>query len=82
MLRMKTSCQGCRTSLGWQDSAAICSFECTWCPDCAARLEGRCPNCGGELQARPRRERRPLSVAGDLLKRRLGLGSRQAGGRS
>lgn len=81
MLRMKSSCQSCHTPLGRQDAAAICSFECTWCPGCAERLEGRCPNCDGELQPRPRRERRPLSVAGELLKRRLGLGStRQEGG--
>jgi uncharacterized protein len=34
----------------------ICSFECTFCRDCAtAALAGSCPNCGGELVARPRR---------------------------
>jgi len=34
----------------------ICSFECTFCADCAqTRLNGRCPNCGGELVKRPRR---------------------------
>jgi hypothetical protein len=34
--------------------ARICSFECTFCADCAdARLGGRCPNCGGELLRRP-----------------------------
>jgi hypothetical protein len=32
----------------------ICSFECTFCRACAdARLQGRCPNCGGELVRRP-----------------------------
>jgi hypothetical protein len=32
----------------------ICSFECTFCRDCTdATLGGRCPNCGGELVARP-----------------------------
>jgi hypothetical protein len=32
----------------------ICSFECTFCADCASgRLDGTCPNCGGELVRRP-----------------------------
>ena len=36
--------------------ARICSFECTFCRDCAeGRLHGSCPNCGGELLARLRR---------------------------
>jgi hypothetical protein len=36
--------------------ARICSFECTFCAECAeSRLLGRCPNCGGELLPRPRR---------------------------
>jgi hypothetical protein len=34
----------------------ICSFECTFCMDCAGGvLRGKCPNCGGELFARPTR---------------------------
>jgi hypothetical protein len=34
----------------------ICTFECTFCVDCAThRLAGICPNCGGELVRRPRR---------------------------
>ena len=42
----------------WPPEAAdalICTFECTFCTDCAAnRLPGgRCPNCGGELVRRP-----------------------------
>lgn len=36
--------------------ARIRGFECTFCADCAeTRLEGRCPNCGGELVVRPSR---------------------------
>lgn len=35
-------------------NALICSFECTFCADCAgARLGGICPNCGGGLVPRP-----------------------------
>lgn len=34
--------------------ARICSFECTFCRDCAEGvLGGSCPNCGGELVRRP-----------------------------
>ena len=36
--------------------ARICSFECTFGAPCAtSKLAGKCPNCGGELVARPRR---------------------------
>jgi hypothetical protein len=53
MLEMKDSCQQCGTTLGWQDEALICSYECTWCPDCAAANDGLCRNCEGDLQPRP-----------------------------
>ncbi len=34
--------------------ATICSFECTFCRACAeGPLRGVCPNCGGNLCARP-----------------------------
>ncbi len=55
MLEMKAACEKCAGALGWQDSCYICSFECTWCPDCAAAMRHVCPNCGGELRPRPRR---------------------------
>ncbi|HEY5107504.1 MAG TPA: DUF1272 domain-containing protein [Caulobacteraceae bacterium] len=36
------------------EQAMICTFECTFCADCAAeRFAGQCPNCGGELVRRP-----------------------------
>jgi uncharacterized protein len=35
--------------------AFICTFECTFCADCAGALEHVCPNCGGKLVRRPRR---------------------------
>ncbi|WP_397391657.1 DUF1272 domain-containing protein [Pseudomonas oryzihabitans] len=38
------------------EEALICSYECTFCAACAAGpLQGRCPNCQGELLRRPRR---------------------------
>ena len=40
----------------------ICSFECTFCRDCVdTRLGGRCPNCGGNLVARPIRPANKLA---------------------
>lgn len=56
MLSLRPNCECCGRDLP-PDSrdALICSFECTWCTDCAAtRLPGGlCPNCGGELVRRP-----------------------------
>ena len=57
MLELRPNCECCDRDLP-PDSreALICSFECTWCADCAReRLGGRCPNCGGELMDRPSR---------------------------
>jgi hypothetical protein len=56
-LRMKSACERCTESLPEQAEAFICSYECTFCSDCAVRMSLRCPNCGGELVRRPRRER-------------------------
>src|SRR5260370_25972098 len=40
----------------------MCSFEYTFCRNCAeTTLGGRCPNCGGELVARPRRPAEKLA---------------------
>jgi len=57
MLQMRPGCERCDRDLPADSTAArICSFECTFCSDCAERhLAGTCPNCGGELIARPRR---------------------------
>jgi hypothetical protein len=64
MLKLKPGCECCDKNLP-PDSmdARICSFECTFCADCATnRLDGRCPNCGGELV------RRPIRPAAKLMK--------------
>jgi hypothetical protein len=56
MLKLKPNCECCDRDLPpHSEDAVICSFECTFCRDCAAnRLPGgRCPNCGGELVRRP-----------------------------
>jgi hypothetical protein len=57
MLELRPSCECCDRDLPPDSSEArICSFECTFCAACASGvLDGRCPNCGGELLVRPRR---------------------------
>lgn len=57
MLEMRPGCECCDADLPPDsESARICSFECTFCANCAdERLAGRCPNCGGTLVARPTR---------------------------
>ncbi|WP_081771995.1 DUF1272 domain-containing protein [Paraburkholderia nodosa] len=57
MLQMRPGCECCDKDLppDSQD-ARICTFECTFCSDCSENVVNRiCPNCGGELIARPRR---------------------------
>jgi hypothetical protein len=61
-LQMKPACERCEGELAMKDEAWICSFECTFCAACTASMDRRCPNCGGELVRRPRREVAP-SVA-------------------
>jgi hypothetical protein len=55
MLDLRPNCECCDADLPPQSrEARICSFECTFCAACAEqRFAGRCPNCGGELVARP-----------------------------
>ncbi|MGV5209257.1 DUF1272 domain-containing protein [Pseudomonas aeruginosa] len=62
MLELRPNCECCDRDLpGDSGDALICTFECTFRRDCATtRLGGQCPNCGGELLARPRRPRDAL----------------------
>ena len=57
MLEMRPNCECCNKDV--QPNAGdvlICSFECTFCAQCTqARLNGVCPNCGGQLLLRPPR---------------------------
>ncbi|SAK89192.1 hypothetical protein AWB79_06389 [Caballeronia hypogeia] len=57
MLQLRPGCECCDKDLPPESAdALICSFECTFCRDCSdTLLKGVCPNCGGELVARPRR---------------------------
>ena len=54
-LEMRTACERCERPLAHSDDARICSYECTFCPACAEAMGAVCPNCGGELVARPKR---------------------------
>ncbi len=54
-LQMKGQCEKCGAPLLSDDLAHICSFECTFCPDCTSSLNNVCPHCGGELVRRPPR---------------------------
>jgi uncharacterized protein len=69
VLELRPGCECCDRDLPPDTpDARICSFECTFCADCAAALRGTCPNCGGELVARPARAaallgRHPASTA-------------------
>jgi hypothetical protein len=55
MLELRPNCECCNKDLPAEAAdAMICSFECTFCRDCTeTALGGRCPNCGGNLVARP-----------------------------
>lgn len=55
-LAMKHKCERCGTQLPGGATAFICSYVCTFCPECAEANQFECPNCGGELVRRPRRK--------------------------
>lgn len=62
MLEMRPDCECCGTDLpAHAGGAFICSFECTFCAECAEALDDRCPNCGGMLTDRPVRAKALLA---------------------
>ncbi|MCY3973448.1 MAG: DUF1272 domain-containing protein [Candidatus Dadabacteria bacterium] len=56
MLEMKNECLQCNIKLEPASDAMICSYECTYCLQCASENNGICKNCGGDLQLRPKRK--------------------------
>ncbi|WP_136660895.1 DUF1272 domain-containing protein [Nitratireductor sp. XY-223] len=55
MLQLRPNCEYCDTDLPADaPDAMICSYECTFCADCAENvLHNVCPNCGGGFERRP-----------------------------
>ncbi len=52
---LKPNCECCDKNLPPESTEArICTFECTFCADCADKYFNHiCPNCGGEQVRRP-----------------------------
>ncbi|MGD0385435.1 MAG: DUF1272 domain-containing protein, partial [Solirubrobacteraceae bacterium] len=57
MLELLPNCECCDCDLpNGSPDARICTYECTFCAQCAeVRFGGICPNCGGDLVLRPTR---------------------------
>lgn len=54
VLEMRAKCDRCGVALDpEQPGSYICSYECTYCADCARALDLICPSCGGEMMERP-----------------------------
>ena len=55
MLELRPTCENCNKPLPPQaEDAMNCSFECTFCTACVAKvLHNVCPNCGGGFERRP-----------------------------
>jgi len=71
MLELRPNCECCNRDLPPAAAdAMICSFECTFCRECAdSKLGGRCPNCGGNLGSRPIRPPAKLASSPASTKR-------------
>jgi hypothetical protein len=72
-LELRPNCEGCDRDLAPDAPALICSYECTFCPDCVARLENVCPNCGGGFALRPVRPAQEWRPGLSLAKRPAGM---------
>jgi hypothetical protein len=55
MLELRPNCECCDRDLAPESNdARICTYECTFCVECAETvLKGVCPNCGGNFSPRP-----------------------------
>ena len=69
MLEIRPNCEHCNKELpNTSTEAMICSFECTYCKNCALEIfENVCPTCTGNFIERPIRplkmiEKYPASI--------------------
>ena len=69
MLQIRPNCEHCNKDLpNTSTEAMICSFECTYCEECAIEIfKNVCPTCAGNLVKRPIRsskmiEKYPASI--------------------
>lgn len=55
MLEIRPNCEHCNKDLpNTSTEAMICSFECTYCKNCALEIfENVCPSCSGNFVERP-----------------------------
>ncbi|MGJ8743072.1 DUF1272 domain-containing protein [Polaribacter sp.] len=55
MLEIRPNCEHCNKELpNTSTEAMICSFECTYCKNCALEVfENVCPTCSGNFVERP-----------------------------
>ncbi|PHR71202.1 MAG: hypothetical protein COA67_07140 [Lutibacter sp.] len=55
MLELRPNCEHCNKDLpNTSDEAMICTFECTYCKECALDVfENVCPSCSGNFVQRP-----------------------------
>ena len=58
-LEMRPECERCQAPTPVEGVAYVCSYECTFCEDCTQVMSHVCPNCGGELVRRPKRQAKP-----------------------
>lgn len=71
MLELRPNCEGCDKDLPPSSTEAnICSFECTFCKECAENLlHNVCPNCGGGFSPRPVRPKNEYRPGVSLVTR-------------
>jgi hypothetical protein len=61
MLQIRPNCESCDGDLAVDSAAYICTFECTFCQNCAVKKHKHvCPNCRGNLVKRPIRPEKYL----------------------
>jgi len=50
--KVKNKCEKCGRELINNSGAYACSYNCTFCPQCAKEMGYVCPNCSGKLEKR------------------------------